>query len=238
MANERNLAAWLSGAIALSGVLVSATNMGVAIVQKNKDIEIAGRKDLRDFVAQYRAIIFGSDRAASEQIRNVMRVTFSDDLLASVLPQIVANAPANTRDLFSTSRIEDKTFRGPVSTWGGPNDNGVTPEEGLALFSAADIAQFPDLFLREQPPGTTGLARRLNPRAYYISARWNYAVTSIDYLKRHLVTVTNPKNGKSAQAQPVDWGPPAATGRVADLSFGLAQTLGVRTGDEVEVKIP
>jgi hypothetical protein len=35
------------------------------------------------------------------------------------------------------------------------------------------------------------------------------------------------KNGKTAQAKPVDWGPNERTGRVADLSPGLARFVGL-----------
>src|SRR4029077_2450078 len=51
-------------------------------------------------------------------------------------------------------------------------------------------------------------------------------------------TVTNPRTGQSAVARPVDWGPNARTGRVADLSEGLAKKLGLNTDDTVEVSIP
>ena len=45
----------------------------------------------------------------------------------------------------------------------------------LALWSANEIYHAPaGLFFKQQPQGTTGLARRLNPDAYYIACRWNY----------------------------------------------------------------
>jgi hypothetical protein len=111
-----------------------------------------------------------------------------------------------------------------MSTFGGPHDTGVGPNEGLALIGSHNSGDFGQLFLAEQPPGTTGLTRRLNPEAFYIACRWDYQVTpKVDLLKSK-ATVTNPANGKSAQAQPVDWGPAESTGRVADLSPGLARS--------------
>ena len=50
---------------------------------------------------------------------------------------------------------------GKCSQFGGPEDTGVSPSEGLAFIF--DVDQAPQLFLPYQPSGTTGLARRLNP---------------------------------------------------------------------------
>ena len=56
--------------------------------------------------------------------------------------------------------VEVLTVRGKVSHFGGPADAGVSPSEGLAfIYNEDDTA--PWLFLPNQPPNTTGLARRL-----------------------------------------------------------------------------
>src|SRR5438552_7868947 len=120
-------------------------------------------------------------------------------------------------------------FQGKMSTFGGPHDIGVAPDEGLALVDASHFEELKDYFLAAQPPGTTGLARRLDPDKYYLACRWDYAVTPQDFLRHTLVAVKNVRNGKQAQAKPVDWGPNKSTGRVADLSPGLASFLGLRT---------
>jgi hypothetical protein len=57
-------------------------------------------------------------------------------------------------------------------------------------------------------------------------------------LKSNQVRVSNPSTGKSKSAQPVDWGPNASTGRIADLSPGLASALGLNTDDECTVEVP
>jgi hypothetical protein len=130
------------------------------------------------------------------------------------------------------------TFSGPCSWFGGPEDEGVDPDEGLAFIYDVDDA--PHLFLDEQPPGTTGLARRLDPDMYYIACRWNYAVTSKEMLlvsgQRALVTAK--KTGKKARAWPADWGPHEDTGRAADISPGLMDALEITTDDEIEVIYP
>ena len=128
-------------------------------------------------------------------------------------------------------------LRGKVSTFGGPKDKGVGASEGLALVDSNNLHLVKDYFLPEQPPGTTGLARRLNPKTYYIACRWDYKVTSRASLLNRLVEVTNPRTKKSAKAKPVDWGPNEKTNRVADISPGLADYLGVQTDDVVEVTL-
>ncbi|MGA9770531.1 MAG: hypothetical protein WBV94_15945 [Blastocatellia bacterium] len=129
-------------------------------------------------------------------------------------------------------------LRGKMSTFGGPRDTGVSPAEGLALvITRAHFEQLEEYFLDQQPPGTTGLARRLNPETFYIACRWDYHITPPDALRGLLVTVKNPVNNISAQAKPMDWGPNIRTHRVADLSPGLAAYLGLETDDIVEVTL-
>ena len=129
-------------------------------------------------------------------------------------------------------------FTGRMSTFGGPKDMGVAPHEGLALINPSEINKYPDLFLPEQPAGTSGLARRLNPDAHYVACRWNYGRTPREKLKTTKVIVTNPITGAKIEAQPVTWGPDPATGRVADLSDGLAKELGLDTDQICAVTVP
>jgi N-acetylmuramoyl-L-alanine amidase len=126
-------------------------------------------------------------------------------------------------------------FTGKCSWFGGPNDMGVTPDEGLAFIFSVD--QAPQLFLDKQPPGTTGLARRLDPETFYIACRWNYDKTSKEDLLNLMVVVEAPKTGKRCLAYPADWGPNENTGRLADLSPGLMEALGIGTDDEVTVSL-
>jgi hypothetical protein len=126
---------------------------------------------------------------------------------------------------------------GPCSTFGGPEDEGVSPDEDLAFIH--EIAEAPHLFLPYQPSGTSGLARRLNPYIHYVACRWDYSVTSKDMLKGgEIALVRAPATGIALTAFPADWGPNENTGRVADLSPGLLADLGIETDDEVEVRFP
>jgi hypothetical protein len=129
-------------------------------------------------------------------------------------------------------------LKGKVSYFGGPADLGVSASEGLAFIFSVDAA--PWLFLESQPAGTTGLARRLCPNVPYIACRWDYdeypkdMLASMDYL----ALVIAPQTGRQMLAYPADWGPHENTGRVADISPGLMQYLGIETDDEVEVIFP
>lgn len=124
--------------------------------------------------------------------------------------------------------------KGKCSKFGGPRDTGVSPSEGLAMYSS--IEQAPWLFLPIQPPGTTGLARRLNPTVPYIACRWDYDVTPKNMLRQGIALVK--ANGISLKTFIGDWGPHQDTGRVADLSPILMDNLGLTTDDEVEVIFP
>src|SRR5262245_56986086 len=124
---------------------------------------------------------------------------------------------------------------GKVSWFGGPDDMGVAPDEGLAFIYDVDDA--PELFLPEQPPGTTGLARRLDPETFYIACRWDYDETPREMLLEYGALVRAKKTGKSFVAAPADWGP-GIEDRIADISPGLMAALGIETDDEVEVTFP
>lgn len=126
---------------------------------------------------------------------------------------------------------------GRISWFGGPDDDGVKPDEGLALFEPRDLRdpQHVGLFLEEQPPKTTGLARRLDPQQYYVACRWNYRETPRAWLRHARVRVS--ANGKSILARPADWGPNVRTGRVADASPAVLEDLGVETDDIVTVEV-
>ena len=127
-------------------------------------------------------------------------------------------------------------LKGKCSWFGGPDDLGVDPDEGLAFIS--DVNQQPSLFLSYQPEGTTGLARRLNPETFYVACRWPYDEYPKSTLLEEMALVTNPKTGKSLKVYPADWGPHEDTDRVADLSPAALDMLGLTTDDVVEVTFP
>jgi N-acetylmuramoyl-L-alanine amidase len=127
-------------------------------------------------------------------------------------------------------------FKGMCSWFGGPDDTGVSASEGLAfLYHYSDA---PHLFLPEQPEGTTGLARRLNPNIFYVACRWDYNTTPKEMLAEPSLQAIVRAGNREFYAWPADWGPHQDTGRVADLSPALMAALDLDTDDEVEVIYP
>jgi hypothetical protein len=96
------------------------------------------------------------------------------------------------------------------------------------------------LFLHDQPEGTTGLARRLDPSVYYVACRWDYEITPKEMLADpdYQALVRAKKTGRELLAWPADWGPHEDTGSAADISKGLMDALGIETDDEIEVVYP
>jgi GH25 family lysozyme M1 (1,4-beta-N-acetylmuramidase) len=127
------------------------------------------------------------------------------------------------------------TVRGNVSWFGGPADMGVAPDESLAFIY--DTEDQPSLFLDQQPPGTTGLARRLDPEQFYLAMRWDYDETPREMLLEEVALVRSIKTGIARIALPADWGP-GIEDRIADISPGLMDALGIETDDEVEIIFP
>jgi hypothetical protein len=130
-------------------------------------------------------------------------------------------------------------FTGKTSWFGGPQDTGVAPDEGLAFLYKVEDA--PHLFLPQQPPGTTGLARRLDPAVNYVACRWDYdnPETSKDALRVQMsALIVAHKTKKFLLAYPADWGPHEDTGRHSDISEGAMRTLGIQTDDTITVIFP
>jgi hypothetical protein len=123
---------------------------------------------------------------------------------------------------------------GKMSTFGGPKDAGVGPDEGLALVEEDEMSLYPDFFLGEAEAHAPGLARRLNPDKFYVACRWPSDL-SRKFLQ--LATVQVSAAGKSADARAVDKGPSLSTGRAADLSPGLATFLGLETDDQCVITV-
>jgi len=126
---------------------------------------------------------------------------------------------------------------GKVSWFGGPDDTGVTPSEGLAFIYKYETA--PELFLPHQPKGTTGLARRLDPNKHYLALRWDYSQFPKTRLAgKEVARIYAPKTGRSVTARPADWGPHVSTQRVCDTSPAVLRELAIDTDDLVQVIYP
>jgi len=173
-----------------------------------------------------------------EQVRLMRQTSDSQfERLERMLEEITRDPERYLREPPGAPPPPRFSVRGRLSTFGGPEDEGVAPGEGMALYEPHQMALHPELFLPAQPPGTTGLARRLNPEVNYLACRWDYGVHSKEELREAWAAVRNPRTGAMAMARPVDWGPAVWTGRVADLSPALARTLALQTDDQVEVAL-
>lgn len=152
--------------------------------------------------------------------------------------EALANELAGSGD---EERIEKQfVAEGKVSYFGGPEDTGVSPSEGLAFIYTTEDK--PVLFLSYQPEGTSGLARRLNPEQPYVACRWPYDGETKskwrEMLLMEMAMVHSPRTGKSIKCYPSDWGPHEDTDRVADISPSAMEYLGIETDDEVVVTFP
>lgn len=134
-------------------------------------------------------------------------------------------------------------WTGKVSWFGGPHDNGISETEGLALIQPEDLGDwwFRRIFLANYDY-TKGLARNLEPNAYYIAMRWGYALggdilPGWDKKKIRQAIFKISANGKFVYAQAADWGPNSHTERLADLSPAILQLLGLATDDEAKIEV-
>lgn len=156
------------------------------------------------------------------------------DVICSAIASAISGTTVRTVEPPSTSLLKVK---GKVSYFGGPDDMGVDADEGLAFLYDYDDA--PYLFLDQQPPNTSGLARRLNVDRPYVACRWDYDITPKTMLAQpYPALVRAPATAKQFLAWPADWGPHQDTGRVADISPSLMDRLGITTDDQVEVIYP
>lgn len=136
---------------------------------------------------------------------------------------------------------------GRVSSFGGPGDIGVGDTEGLSCIDNNDLNDwwFRRIFVS---PGSwvnsKGLARNLDPNAFYCAMRWAYG--SFDDVQGDILTgyarnqvrraiIIIEANNKTIYAQAADWGPNTDTGRFIDLSPVILTKLGVETNDAVTV---
>jgi hypothetical protein len=138
--------------------------------------------------------------------------------------------------------------QGKCSTFGGPNDFGVGISEGLSCIDPSDLMDwwFSRIFLANQPINTTGLARKLNPQAFYIAMRWGYGSFegvqgeilpdfTRDQVRNAMFRLT--ANGNTVYAQAADWGPNTDTGRLVDCSPGVLSRLNLQTDQLVAVEL-
>jgi hypothetical protein len=109
--------------------------------------------------------------------------------------------------------------------------------EGLALLNPNDaLTPFWKPLFIDGVDVEKGIARQLNPAAFYCAMRWDYSVFSRARVAQAVVRVQS-GNGSVIWARPVDWGPNEKTGRLIDLSPGALRSLGIVTDSSVCVEV-
>jgi len=220
--SQADLAADLSDAIAQAGFIDRGA-------KKRTDLYFLNNTDTPAVLLEVCFVDSTADCLIyAEQFERIC-INLANALVADVEEITPPPSPETSEAVFSAY--------GRCSEFGGPDDTGVSPDEGLAFYDAVT----PDnqhLFLPGQPEGTTGLARRLNPWVHYLACRWDYDVTPREMLRENMALVRAVGSGIALLAFPADWGPHENTGRVTDLSPGLMLDLGLHTDDEVEVIFP
>lgn len=214
---QSSLASQVSAAIADAGDLI---NRGA---KQRNDLYFLNNTAMPSILIE---VCFVDSTADAENYR--MYFDLICEAVADVLSGSVIDRPPEASDVVC----------GTCSHFGGPDDMGVSESEGLAfIHELNEENQF--LFLPIQPPGTTGLARRLNPRVHYCAMRWDYDVHPKETLLQKTVLVRNPRTGFALTCTPADWGPhEEKTGRIIDLSPSMMVDLGLETDDVVEVTFP
>jgi len=209
---------------------------------------IAKATGLPDRGAKYRsdlAFLNGTDAPAIlietcfvDSSADAQAYTAKFDRVCEAIANVIAGNDASDNPIPPSPSASLFHAVGRCSAFGGPDDEGVAADEGLAFIY--DVADAPHLFLPQQPEGTTGLARRLDPGVMYVACRWDYDVTPKEMLRdqSRKALVKARDSGLKFKAFPADWGPNSNTGRVADLSLALLEALGIETDDEVEIHYP
>ncbi len=131
---------------------------------------------------------------------------------------------------YAERKGEDMRLEGRVSCFGGPDDEYMKFDEGLALYEHAEANKRLDLFYLRGTDLRMATNTRLNPDAYYIAVRYPGGIDRA-ILQASIWWVKNPETDKVVRASLVDWGPALWTNRVADLSPGIVKELGIKTDD-------
>jgi len=214
-------------AVDMSAAIAAATGLPNRGAKKRTDLAFLNGTDEPAILIETVFVDSSADAAAYEESFEEICAAITDVLSGEEIAPAPEPTPLPEGQFFA---------RGKCSHFGGPDDTGVDASEGLAFLYKYDDA--PHLFLPEQPPGTSGLARRLNPNIFYVACRWDYDVTSKTALANPSQQAIVRAGGREFYAWPADWGPHGNTDRIADLSPGLMVALGLDTDDEVEVVYP
>lgn len=126
--------------------------------------------------------------------------------------------------------LEGRAFvAGTISSFGGPNDSGVSSSETGAISGER-------LRSLNNPLNPSDERLASSPEAYYYAAmRFDYAPNGRSWWAGARLLVIDPSSHAAVVVRPVDWGPNTSTGRLIDLAPQVMEDLGLSTDDEVYV---
>jgi hypothetical protein len=126
---------------------------------------------------------------------------------------------------------------GKMSIFGGINDSGMIKDSGLALYEKKEADYRPDIFLPADACNPNQpVWQRLRPEFPYLAIRYPNNPSLRMIFQATPYRVENIKTGQWAVAWLVDWGPAETTGRICDMSPGLARVLRLETDDQISVR--
>lgn len=127
------------------------------------------------------------------------------------------------------------TISGRISTFGG-KDSGMAHTENLSLYwQHWQCDERPDLFHPRSKDLTEGTSHRLKEDAFYCAFRFD--PMDKEKLRNEKIKITNPFYNKSCLCDLTDWGPAEWTGRVMDVSPGVAEYLALETDQEAVLEV-
>jgi hypothetical protein len=121
---NRNFAAVTTLAVGLVGVLLSAAQIWVAYIQKERelvqkdresiteelakqrDLDLQEKRDLRSFVVQNYPHIFSEDAAERDRMKNLLLTTYSAVVVQPVFDGLFAITPKSQQSTWAQARVE------------------------------------------------------------------------------------------------------------------------------------
>lgn len=112
---HRHMGAIITAIVSLAAVIVSGTQVWVATIHKERDTQIAREQkerelqiaqlenerewnlDVTEFVFKHRAEVLSSDPQEARAIRDIMLVTFPDEITDVLFERLVSTAPQDAR---------------------------------------------------------------------------------------------------------------------------------------------
>lgn len=243
---EKHFAVVLPSVVALAGVAVSFVTFRVGTENKKNEVERAAieadqkskialqdvkqkrRLALLDLMDKHYSELFSDKPEVVGRVSELLLVGFEQGEIKEPFDRMKALAKTT-----ETKHEWDKAERAAVMlaptwyTFGGPTDEPYGPTDELAI-TRADLkdSEIAKQFLSQQPPGTSGMARLLNPDRFYLAIPRSMKPKG----SGHWLMISNPRNDKSVKALLVDFTPKYEKDTFA-LSPGVIKSLQLQPDD-------